>query len=306
MAGLWLLLSRAFAHSGAVPVRGQYDWSHLPDAEPGVWVVWEFYPSIVLGCLAWAAWYVLNCVVQKKRPTNLQAGAFAASLLVVFGALQGPLHELSDLYLFSGHMVQHLLLTLVFPPLFILGIPDWMVQPVARLPGVAAFGRAITHPLVAGLFATFTLYVWHIPSMYDWALFDHNVHIFEHLTFMFGAVVMWWPVCSTTAEIPPINDSAKMIYLFLLTVPMKALGAVITISDYMIYEFYAGQPRVFGLDPLTDQRLGGLIMWIPAGLIFWGAIAFIFFTRYYTTVSALRQGKPAVAPELPVEGLAAK
>lgn len=289
IAGL-LALGRAHAHSGAVPVRGSYDWSHLPDLEPWGWVVWEFYPSIVLGCLAWLVWYGAMCRGVGRQPTSREAGSFLASIAVVFFALQGPLHELSDAYLFSGHMIQHLLITLVFPPLFIAGIPDWMVRPVARLPGVTAFGRLVTKPLVAGVIATASLYLWHVPGMYDWALYNHDVHIVEHLTFMAGAVVMWWPVHSRSQDIPPLADGPKMIYLFLLTIPMKALGAVITVSDYVLYEFYAGQPRVFGLDPLTDQRLGGLIMWIPAGLVFWGSIGWVFFTRYYAQLSAERRG----------------
>jgi hypothetical protein len=173
----------------------------------------------------------------------------------VFFALQGPLHELSDLYLFSAHMVQHLLITLVFPPLFIQGIPPWMWRPLVRHAPVAAVGRAITHPVIAFLISTFTLYLWHVPTMYDWALEDHNVHIVEHLTFMTGAVIMWWPVWSRVPEVPALTPGRRMIYLFLLTIPMKGLGAIITVSDYVLYRFYAVQPRVFGLDPLADQRL---------------------------------------------------
>jgi len=120
---MWLLLERAFAHNGAVPIRGSYDWSHLPDLPPGEWIVWEAYPSIVLGCLAWLVWYGWMAS-RTGQPTRRQALCFLGSIRVVFGSLQGPLHELSDLYLFSCPMVHHLLLTLVFPPLFLLGLTD--------------------------------------------------------------------------------------------------------------------------------------------------------------------------------------
>ena len=211
---------------------------------------------------------------------------FLTSLVIVFASLQGPLHELSERFLFGAHMAQHLFLTLFFPPLLIRGIPGWMWTPVVRVRALVDFGNFITQPIAAVLFATFTLYVWHVPSMYEWALYNHNVHIVEHLTFMTGAVVMWWPVHSRIAEIPALRPAARMAYLFALTLPMKALGAVITVSDTVLYPFYAMQPRVFGLDPMEDQRLGGLLMWLPGGLVIWFTIGWVFFTQFY--VGAMR------------------
>ena len=187
-------------------------------------------------------------------------------------------------------MVQHLLITLVFPPLFIRGIPPWMWKPVVRVPALAAFGRWLTSPVVAFLVATGTLYFWHIPAMYEWALVNHDVHIAEHLTFMSSAVVMWWPAYSRVREIPPLSPGYQMVYLFILTLPMKALGALITVSDTILYPFYSTQPRVFGLDPMMDQRLGGLIMWIPGGLVFWITIGIIFFAHFYGDIQRGRAG----------------
>jgi putative membrane protein len=165
-----------------------------------------------------------------------------------------------------------------------------MWRPLVRRPTVARIGRAITHPVVAFLIGTGALYMWHIPRMYDWALEDHNVHIAEHLMFMASAVVMWWPVASRIEEVPALTPGWRMVYLFLLTIPMKALGALITVSDYSLYRFYAVQPRVFGLDPLADQRLGGVIMWMPGGLAIWFAMGVVFFTSFYADISRERAG----------------
>lgn len=295
---LYHWLHAAHAHTGATPNRGVEDWSHLPDLEPAnAWLVWEFYPSIVLGCLAFVVAYVALAGPLRQRwdlsptgPTAWQWTGFMGSIALVFLSLQGPLHELSDLYLFSAHMVQHLLITLVFPPLFILSIPAWMWRPLVRHSWVSTIGRAITHPVVAFLIGTLALYMWHIPRMYDWALEDHNVHIAEHLMFMGSAVIMWWPVCSRIDEIPALSPGWRMVYLFLLTIPMKALGALITVSDYSLYRFYAVQPRVFGLDPLADQRLGGVIMWMPGGLAIWFAMGVVFFTSFYADIQRERKG----------------
>src|SRR5690606_39301338 len=88
---------------------------------------------------------------------------------------------------FSGHMVQHLLITLIFPLLWIRGIPPWMWDPLVGLPGVAPLGRRIAHPIVAFCIGTGVLYLWHIPVMYEWAMIDHDVHVVEHLMFMVSA-----------------------------------------------------------------------------------------------------------------------
>ena len=291
---------RAEAHGGSIPLRGVYDFSQLPALDPpDAWILWEFYPSIVLGCGGFLLVYALLAGPLRRRwnlspvgPSRQEWVRFIASLAVVFFSLQGPMHELSERYLFSGHMVQHLLITLFFPQWFLLGVPAWMWGPLVSVPWVAAVGRAWTHPVAALLFWTASLYLWHVPAMYDWALNDHNVHIVEHLSFMVGAVVMWWPAHSRVEEIPRLTPGLRMIYLFFLTVPMKALGAILTMSDYLIYDFYAAQPRVFGLDPMVDQRLGGLIMWLPGGLVFWFIIAVTFFRTYYGQFAAARQGRP--------------
>jgi putative membrane protein len=291
------MLDSALAHSGSVPIRGQYDWTSLPDLEPGKWIVWEWHWSIVLGCAAFLGVYAWMAGPGRRRhgwsevgPTRREWTRYLAAIALVFCSLQGPLHELSDKYLFSAHMVQHLLITLFFPPLIISGIPAWMWKPVTARPWLVGFGRWLTKPIPAIAIATGTLYVWHVPSLYDAALLDHNLHIAEHLIFMTGAVIMWWPVHSRIAEIPALTPGYRMIYLFALTIPMKALGAILTVSDYVLYQFYATQPRVFGLDPLVDQRTGGLIMWLPGGLVFWFTIGWIFFAHYYAQAARERRG----------------
>jgi putative membrane protein len=290
--------SPAFAHGGSIPVRGVYDFSKLPVlTPPDAWIVWSVYPSIGGGCAAFLLGYVLLAGPLRRRwnlspvgPTRREWSFYLASLGLLLVTLEGPLHELSDRYLFSAHMIQHLLVTLLFPQWFIIGIPPWMWKPLVSRRWVAAVGRAITQPVAALLLWTGALYLWHVPGMYDWAMYNHNLHIVEHLIFMSGAVIMWWPVCSRVPEIPALTPGYRMVYLFVLTIPMKALGAIITMSDYLIYEFYSTQPRVFGIDPMVDQRIGGLIMWLPGGLVFWVLIGITFFRTYNKQFSAERRG----------------
>ena len=303
-AWLALLPSSARAHTGTVRIRGEYDWSALPDAEPYAWNVWEFYPTIIIGVFGMLALYAALAGPLRERwklsdvgPERSDWGWFVGSLVLLFFSLQGPLHEMSDIYLFSGHMVQHLLLTLVFPPMWIRGIPPWMWRPLVELPGVMTIGKVLIRPVVAGFIATGTLYFWHVPAMYEWAMMDHNVHIAEHLAFIVSAVIMWWPAYSRLDVLPRLNPGMRMVYLFCLTLPMKALGAVITVSDYILYPFYSTQPRMFGLDPMTDQRIGGLIMWLPGGLVFWITIGVVFFSHFYADIKNARGGPPKGAAD---------
>ncbi|OLC08103.1 MAG: hypothetical protein AUH41_09020 [Gemmatimonadetes bacterium 13_1_40CM_66_11] len=198
---------------------------------------------------------------------------------MLFLALNGPLHNLSDTYLFSAHMAQHLLLTLVFPPLLLYGTPAWVVRPLLRPRWVMAIARVVTRPLAAAVIFSAPIMIWHVPALYEAALRHHNLHIVQHLVFLATAVIMWWPVLSPVPELPRAQHLAQMLYLFLLGIPMSVTGALITLSDSVLYPFYAAAPRVGGFSPLDDQQIGGLLMWVLGGLMLWIVMTVIWF-RY--------------------------
>jgi putative membrane protein len=106
---------------------------------------------------------------------------------------------------------------------------------------------------------------------------DHEVHIATHLLFIAAAVIMWWPVMSPLPEVPPLPLAGRMLYLFLVSIPMQLVAAIITFADTPLYEWYVHAPRTWGLSPLADQKYGGLLMWVPGNLWLFGAIAIIFF-----------------------------
>jgi len=202
---------------------------------------------------------------------------FYAGLMTIFLALNGWLHDLSDYYLFSAHMVQHLLLTMLVPPLLILGTPGWMLRPLLRQPMIGRVARFITRPKVC--FATFNIVLaaWHLPPVYNAAMATHGVHIVQHLMFLVAAVMLWWPIVSPLPELPRLSYPLQMLYLFLTSIPMSIVAVYITYGGTLLYPAYAAAPRIAGLTPLEDQLLGGLIMWIPGGLVIFGVITVIFF-----------------------------
>jgi putative membrane protein len=245
----------------------------------------EVFPSILIGCVYLAGGYLLVVGPLRRRfgwmeegPSRWRVASWMTAVAIIFLALNGPLHALSDNFLFSAHMVQHMLLMLIMPPLLILGLPPRLVQRAVERRWVLRAGRFLTHPVFAFTAYNVVFIGWHFPDMYNWALMDHTVHIAQHLMFMGVAVMMWWPVFNPAPKLERIpTGPLLMVYVFAFGIPSTAVSAFITLSDDVFYSWYAAAPRVIGLSPLDDQRLGGLIMWIPGMLIFWLAISIVFF-----------------------------
>jgi putative membrane protein len=203
--------------------------------------------------------------------------AFAAALLSVFVSLNGPLHDLSDTFLFSAHMVQHLVLTLVFPPLLLLGLDDAVLAPLLNARVVGPLLRTLTKTRWCFVIFNVVLVAWHLPPMYNAAMRWHGVHILQHLMFMGASVLLWWPIASPARSLPRLPYPGQMLYLFLMSIPMSLVSVYIVYATEVLYPAYASAPRIAGLSPLDDQRLGGLIMWIPGGLVFLLMMTVIFF-----------------------------
>ena len=147
---------------------------------------------------------------------------------------------------------------------------------VVRDRTVLSLGRILTNPALAFVVYNAVFLGWHFPAAYDLALNNHSVHVVQHLMFISVAVMMWWPVVAPVPELERIPDGPLlMLYVFAFGIPMTILSAFLTMSDRLIYPYYELAPRVTSLGPLEDQRLGGLLMWIPGMLIFWVAITAI-------------------------------
>ena len=238
------------------------------------WQRWDLHPSVVIGLVLLGGLYVyLGGLAAPRR----RVVAFAAALLVLGLALNGPLHNLSDRYLFSAHMAQHLVLTLVFPPILLYGTPPWVVRPLLAPHWVLRFARWATRPLAAGVIFSVPITLWHFPQFYEAALEHHPLHIVQHLVFLATAVIMWWPVLSPVPELPRASYLGQLLYLFVLGLPMSLAGALITLADRVLYSFYATAPRVWDLTPLADQQIGGLLMWVLGTMYLWVAGGVVWF-----------------------------
>ena len=195
-------------------------------------------------------------------------------------ALISPLHSVGEQY-FSVHMVQHLLLSLVAPPLLLLSssmpvllwaLPAHERQTLGRLVGqpggIRAGLKLLTHPMVALALFVGTQWAWHQPVAYDLALENRLAHYFEHVSFFVTAILFWWPVIGAPPLPSPLNYPARIGYAFLAWLPNSLLGAGISLSRAPLYSFYADAAQVTGADPTFDQQLAGLIMWVPGDVLF--------------------------------------
>ena len=245
------------------------------------WTAWHPDPTVVVGLAALGGLYVAalrrgRAEGRVVKPAKIVS--FFAGLLLLLGSLTGPLHDLSDYYLFSAHMIQHLLLAFAMPPLLLYGTPGFMLSPFLRHPRVLALGRRLTRP--SGAFACFNLVLvaWHLPPLYNLAMDHHGVHIVQHLMIMVVSVILWWPVLSPSPELPRAPYPVQMLYLFVVGLPMVVVSIFISMAESVLYPYYAAAPRIWPvLTPHADQHLGGLIMWIPGGLVFLVAISVVFF-----------------------------
>jgi cytochrome c oxidase assembly factor CtaG len=209
--------------------------------------------------------------------TRGQTLAFACGWIVLISALLSPLDELAE-RLFSAHMAQHELLMLVGAPLIAVSSPlvafMWMLPPGGRRSvmhavrgrAMASAWSALTSPPVAWLLHGVALWVWHMPALYDAALQSELVHALQHLSFFGTAALFWWGMLH--GRYGRIGYGAAVVYVFATAVHSGVLGALLTFSPHVWYPLYDRTTTTLGLTPLEDQQLAGLLMWVPASVIF--------------------------------------
>ena len=285
--------------SAAIAVNAMYPYRDQPEVAYAWWP-WRWEWSVLLGCGLLALFYLLALTAWRRRlgadSDRFETGravAFLAGLAVVVVSLDGPLHDLSDLYFFSAHMVQHLFLAQVFPPLFLLGLPPWLRRRLLRPHAVRRAWASLGGVPVGFALYTAVFSIWHVPAIYNVMMRDHNFHIVMHLMVMVTATMLWWPVLGGEEAERPLAPPAKMLYLFVIGIPMMAVAAMLTFATTPLYEWYALAPRLWSFTAVDDQRLGGLIMWIPGGLFWWGAMSLVFMrwaTREGRAEDAVIQG----------------
>ncbi|GAC1362470.1 MAG: cytochrome c oxidase assembly protein [Ktedonobacteraceae bacterium] len=260
---------------------------------------WNWQPSIITGTIVIIALYLyaVGPLREKYYPgERLETGravAFLLGVYFIFLALVSPIDELGDYYLFSAHMVQHLFLTIVGPPLMVAGLPGWLLQPLLKRRSLLRIGRFFTYPGVAFVLFNANFWLWHAPPLYDATLYDPTLHLLEHVSYIVTGVLYWWPVFSPLSEgWPRLSMGGQLLYIFLGGMPTVLLGAGLTFTA-PLYEPYIHAPRIWGLSPATDQQLGGLIMWVPANIAYI-IVASVLFLRWMQSQDRKQRAEEAL------------
>ena len=236
-------------------------------------------------------WFVLGSVVAAyliadrrhgRRPGQAtprrQRRLFLAGMAVLVAASEWPMHDLSEDYLYSAHMVQHLLFTLVAAPLLVSGTPAWMLRDLLRPRWVFRAFRFLTRPLVAIVVFNGVLLFTHWPDVVHASVTGSGiVHFALHVLVLGSAYLMWWPVVSPLPELPPLTPPAQLLYLFVTSLAPTIPASFLTFGSEPLYDIYATFPRIWAISVLEDQLIAGLIMKLIGGLYLWSVMAVVFF-----------------------------
>jgi putative membrane protein len=249
------------------------------------WSAWPVEPVLLvsltaIACLYWLGWSRLSRVAGGIAVSTSRAAAFITGLAAMAVALLSPVAVYSE-RLFFMHMIQHLLLLLIAPPLLLLGKP--LVPMLWGLPSswrrragqmlgpshvLARLGDTLTMPLVAASAFVITIAVWHIPVFYDAAQGRTLTHDLEHLMFFGTALLYWWPVIHPAGGRRRLSYGLAVPYLLPPFLESLVIGVLLTFADRPLYRTYAEMEMPWGFSVVSDQQLGGLIMWIPGGMLF--------------------------------------
>ena len=267
---------------------------------------WAWDPSILAAITAVCALYVLamrrgwlgrgDDLSPWGLTPRLRAGSFAIAVLVCWVALESPIDAISDRYLLWMHMVQHMLLMMVAPPLLILGVAGTAPPVAPLLAPLRRAWRALTRPWAAFFVFTAILLVWHWPAFYDATLRNETLHAVEHLTFIVAGLVLWWPVIDPVRPGGRANLAAlpKIFLLGLAGVPSTVLGLIFALANGPYYDFYARAPRLWGTSALVDQQVAGAVMLVLNNLAGFIGITVIFLRMF----SSPEEDERAVEREL--------
>ena len=265
---------------------------------------WEISPWIalfaLLTCLVYAiGWWKLH----QRRPNNFgfrHLFCFLAGAILLFLAIASPLHDLAEISL-TAHMIQHVLLMMIIPPLILLGAPHLVLlfglpksmlhavlRPFLGWTPLKKLVLILFHPLNCWLTFVASTLTWHTPVMFELALRSEFWHGVEHTCFLATALLFWWPVIQPWPSGARWPRWAMIPYLLLADFQNTALSAFLIFCDRVVYPTYAAAPRIFGMSPLEDQAAAGAIMWVPGSCAFLIPLIFISVRMMNPSKSAAR------------------
>ena len=243
-----------------------------------------------------------SAVRAGEQPiTRRNIWCFGAAMAMLWTASDWPMHDIGERYLYSGHMLQHMMLSYFLPPLALLATPEWLFRSLIGSGRLYRALRWLCHPVAAGLLFNISVMVSHVPGVVNASVESSSplLHYSVHLMVVVTALVMWMPVCGPIPEFH-IGTGAKMIYLFLQSVVPTVPAAWLTFAEGAVYRPYGEQAvRVWGLTVSEDQQLAGAIMKTGGSIFLWTIIVWMWFTRFsaaHRDEHNYKRAQPSVPP----------
>lgn len=258
---------------------------------------WEFHvhPDVLLLIAVIAAAYAW--MTMRWRPEDVAADRkhpirFSIAIALLWVISDWPIHDLSEGWSYSVHMVQHLILTFLIPPLALWGMPAWMLRRL--IAPIEPLVRFMTRPLPALLAFNVAVAFTHWTYLTNLAVRSGPAHLAQHTLLVVTALLMWWPVVGPLPEYPRLSPLAAMLYLFIQSLVPTVPASFLTFATEPIYRAYVAFPKPWGLTPTEDQTMAGGIMKVGGAAMLWAVIGMIWF-RWASREGARQQDERRAA-----------
>ncbi len=268
-------------------------------AHPEVWLLVAF----LVGAYVYTIKVIGPLAVEAGQPvvTRRNKVAFIGAIVTLWGASDWPVHDIAEKYLYSMHMVQHMILSYFLPPLVLLATPTWVARAVLGEGHLYQCIRRLSHPVVAGVLFNVVVMIIHIPMLVNAAVGNGPLHYSLHILVVIASLLMWMPVCGPVPEFH-ISVAAMMIYLFLQSVVPTIPAAWLTFAEGIVYHVYDKPVRLWGISAVDDQQLAGAAMKVGGSVFLWTIVIILFFRRFsvsYRDEHNYRRTSAAVGGESP-------
>jgi putative membrane protein len=236
-------------------------------------VHWNLDPAPILAIAFWFSLYAWRFREARREAGSRGAGwpqalAATGALLALLAATVSPIDGLGEDYLFSMHMVQHVLLGDIAPLLILLALSRVIMRPATRrLMAVERALGPLAHPLTGIVLWFVLLYFWHVPALYDAALQHPLVHGLEHISFLTAGVAVWWPLIQPVPMRRRMTGLWPFAYIGAAKLGLGMLGLYLAWSGTVAYSYYQHVPRIWGLTAVQDQNLGGALMMVEQSIV---------------------------------------
>ena len=257
---------------------------------PEVWLV----VAVIIGFGYWVTHVLGPKAVPEGRPivTKRQTMAFVGAVVLLWLSSDWPVHDISEEYLYSVHMAQHLLISLVVPPLFLLAMPEWLARLIVSEDGsTGVWVRRLTRPVTAAVLFNVVVALTHLTWVVNTSIDNGIFHYTVHLIVFTSGLLMWMPIVSPLPELR-IGYPGQMMYLFFNSVLPTVPGGFLTFAEGTLYEAYDHPVRLWGMSVTDDQQAAGLIMKIAGGAYIWTLIIILFFRWVHSQSVGLRPEDP--------------